>query len=188
MKRIHNRKTLLLLAALVLVVTVSVGGTIAYLIDSTESVTNTFSPASAPNNVEESFDGAVKNDVKVKNTSTSDVKEYIRVKVLFTWQDANGNILPDTPAEGTDYSLTWETGTGYKWFYCKDDGFYYFADPVDAGYSTDVLFTNCKQLKKAPVDGYALHVEIISQSIQAEPTTAVVDSWKVSVNGTTISK
>ena len=55
-----------------------------------------------------------------------------------------------------------------------------------------MLITECKPLKAAPVAGYTLHVEILAQSIQAEPDAAVKEAWGVTVtntNGTkTISK
>ena len=45
MKRMRKTKTILVLAMVVLVLACAVGGTIAFLIDTTGAVTNTFTPA-----------------------------------------------------------------------------------------------------------------------------------------------
>lgn len=165
-----KKKTILMLAAMALLLTVTVGSTIAYLWTSTPGVTNTFTPASSGTKIEENFDGSVKNNVQIKNTG--DVKSYIRAAVVITWQNATGEVLSVVPAAGTDYQITWQTDG-----WTKKDNFYYYNTPVEPGDSTSVLFTDCKPLKAAPKDGYALHVEIIAQSIQAEPISAVTDAW-----------
>lgn len=165
-----KKKTILMLAAMALLLTVTVGSTIAYLWTSTPAVTNTFTPASSGTEIEEDFNGNVKNNVKIKNTG--DVKSYIRAAVVITWQNATGEVLSEVPAADKDYQITW-TPEGWT----KKDNFYYYNTPVEPGDSTSVLFTACKPLKAAPKDGYTLHVEIIAQSIQAEPSYAVTEAW-----------
>lgn len=167
-----KKKMILMLAAMALLLTVTVGSTIAYLWTSTPAVINTFTPASSGTTIEEDFKGNVKNNVQIKNTG--DVKSYIRAAVVITWQNATGEVLSEVPVKGTDYSITW---TKAGWTDLQSDGFYYYNTVVEPGKSTGVLFTDCKPLQAAPEDGYALHVEIIAQSIQAEPISAVTDAW-----------
>lgn len=171
MKRKMNRKAILAVALIVLLLTVAVGTTVAYLVDWTDSITNTFTATELPNEVVENFEGNTKKDVKIKNNGN--ISAYIRAKVVVTWQDANGKVLKDVPVQGTDYTISYSDG---KWS-LKGDGFWYYSEPVAGGASTDNLFTDCKPLKKAPVEGYTLHVEVLAQSIQAEPSSVVKTEW-----------
>ena len=180
----NMKKMLVLLTALIVVLCAAVGGTVAYLATSTGSVTNTFTPTSVSTDIDEKFEDNVKKDVKVKNTNEVDV--YIRAAVVITWQNGEGTVLGQAPIAGTDYDITW---TMDQWIGPENDGYYYYTKSVSKDNTTGVLFTDCTPLKAAPVDGYTLHVEIISEAIQAEPTSAVEGAWGVTVasNGT-ISK
>lgn len=174
-----TKKMLVLLTALIVVLCAAVGGTVAYLVTSTGPVTNTFTPSKVTTEIDEKFNEKVKNEVKIKNKG--DVDAYIRAAVVITWQDANGVVLGQKPVAGTDYLITW---TLNDWTALNSDGYYYYTNPVSAnGGTTGVLFTECKPVKPAPVDGYTLHVEIISEAIQAEPTSVVTGAWGVSVDG-----
>lgn len=168
----HSKKTILLLVSLVIVLVAVVGTTIAYLVTNTDPITNTFKPSEVTTEIDESFNGDVKNDVKVKNTG--DVEAYIRAAVVVTWQNDDGQVYPTAPAEGTDYIVTW-TMDGWA----KSGNYYYYKTPVAAGESTDVLLTGCKPVEgKAPTD-YHLVVEILAQAIQANPKSAVTEAWEV---------
>lgn len=168
------KKTLLIVAAVAALLAVAVGSTIAFLVDNDGPVVNTFEPSKVPSEVEEKFEGNVKNDVKIKNKGNIDA--YIRAAVVFTWQNEKGEVYPETLKAGTDYSITW---TKTNWF--EKGGYYYYENKVAPGKTTEELFTNCKPLRAAPADGYTLHVEIIGSAIQAEPDTAVKSAWSVNV-------
>lgn len=170
--------------ALALVLTLSVGGTIAYLITNTSAITNTFTPSYVDCLVDESFNGNVKTNVSVKNNG--DTEAYIRATVIVTWQDAAGNVYAQAPVKGTDYSISFANGTG--WDTDTIDGYYYYTLPVTASQKTGILISECKPLTNAPAEGYTLSVEILAQAIQSTPIKAVTDSWGVTANGTTISK
>ena len=174
MKRI-NKKVILLAVSLVLILSAAIGGTVAYLIDQTGSITNTFTPAKVTPQVTEDFGNNVKNNVQI--TNTGDIPAYIRVKVVVTWKDAQGNVYGAAPVLGTDY--TWQI-PGTDWVK-GSDGFYYYTKPVPADEKTSILLTDCKPVAgKAPA-GYSLSVDIHAQAIQAEPTTAVISAWGVTV-------
>lgn len=166
------KKSLVLLTAMVVLLCAVVGGTVAYLVTATDPVTNTFTPTSSSTSIEEDFNGKVKNNVKI--TNTGDVDVYIRAAVVVTWQNDAGTVLGQAPKEVSDYTIDW---TMNDWIGPKNDGYYYYTKSVSKDNTTGVLFTDCKPLKAAPVDGYTLHVEIISEAIQAEPTTAVQEAW-----------
>ena len=175
MKRI-NKKVILLAVSLLLILSAAIGGTVAYLIDQTGSITNTFTPAKVTPGINENFENNVKNNVKI--TNTGDIPAYIRVKVVVTWKDAQDNIYGAAPVLGTDY--TWTMPENSKWF--LKGGFYYYSEPVAAQGTTEILFTGCELMDgvKAP-EGYSLSVDIHAQAIQAEPTTAVISAWGVTV-------
>ena len=66
-----NRATVLLMAILVLIGVVA-GSTVAYLIDKTDRVANTFEYAKVSCEITENFDKTTKRNVQVKNTGTTD--------------------------------------------------------------------------------------------------------------------
>lgn len=170
------KKSLVLLTAMVVLLCAVVGGTVAYLVTATDPVTNTFTPSSLETEIEEKFSNNVKSDVKI--TNTGNVKAYIRAAVIVTWQNTDGTVYGVVPKLGEDYSYT---GAESGWTGPASDGYYYYTSPVEPRSETSVLIQSCKPQKAAPADGYTLHVEIISEAIQAEPTTAVHDAWGVTV-------
>lgn len=166
------KKSLVLLTAMVVLLSAVVGGTVAYLVTATDPVTNTFTPTSLKTEIKEDFKDNVKKNVTIKNTG--DVKAYIRAAVIVTWQKADGTVYGVAPKAGVDYSYT---GAASGWTGLASDGYYYYTSPVAPGSATSALIQSCAPLKAAPADGYTLHVEIISEAIQAEPTTAVYEAW-----------
>ena len=170
MKRI-NKKVILLAVSLLLILSAAIGGTVAYLIDQTGSITNTFTPVKVTPGINENFENNVKNNVKI--TNTGDIPAYIRVKVVVTWKDKEDNVYGAAPVLGTDY--TWQI-PGTDWVK-GSDGFYYYTKPVPAGEKTSVLLTACQPVAGRAPAGYSLSVDIHAQAIQAEPTTAVTSAW-----------
>lgn len=177
------RKSTILLVSMFLILGIAVSSTVAYLVTQTTKVTNTFTPSVVTTEVvEEGENSNTKTNVKIKNTG--DTTAYIRAAVAITWQDENGNILGQIPEAGTDYRITWSTDGWEK----SLDGFYYYKSPVRSVVEssndcyTNVLITECKPLKAAPVAGYYLAVEIISSGIQSNPTSVVTTEWSSGVN------
>ena len=58
-------KTIVLLIAVVALLAVAVGGTLAYLITSTNSIVNVFTPAIESTEIKEEFNGTSKSSVKI---------------------------------------------------------------------------------------------------------------------------
>lgn len=176
-----KKKTILMLATMVLLLTVTVGSTIAYLVTSSGPVENKFTPSYVTSKVNEKFNQTTKEKVKIQNTGNTSA--YIRAAIVITWKDAEGNnTLPDQPGTG-DYSMTlgdgWTEGS---------DGFYYWKDKVASGAETGVLITECKQTKQYE-DGRRLCVEIIGSAIQSEGGAVTVGAdggWTIA-NPTTSS-
>ena len=175
-KRVLKRRRLtpLAAAALLMVLVMSVGGTLAWLTAHTSAITNTFTVATPGVKIEEGFDKQTKSNVQVKNTG--EVEAYIRVALVPTWEDENGNAVAE-PASLDDLSITW--GNSGKWLKGKD-GYWYYKEPVAPGYSTEVL------LEKATVtteNGYHMNLQVMADSIQADPTRAVTAMWGTAKGG-----
>ena len=180
LRRNKSKKKWMLLVSLVMLLTITMGGTLAYITTSDDPVKNIFTTSQVPISVQEDpFDGTVKNNVKIQNDGNTDA--YIRAAVVVTWKDSSGNVYGIKPEVGVDYQVTFPGDTG--WVYREADGFYYYTASIAPNNQTGVLLTNCKPLKSAPADGYTLCVEIVAESVQAKGVDngvkAVVKAWGV---------
>lgn len=176
-KQTGLKKSAILLAAFVLIFTVSAGATLAYIIDSTNGVTNIFTPSKVACDVtEDNFTSTSKEGVAVKNSGDTDA--YIRAAIVVTWKDdVGGNVYGKAPVLGTDYTL--ELGSS-KW--AKIGDYYYYQGSVAPNNSTEDLIKKCTPKAKCENNIYQLSVEILAEAIQAEPIDAVQEAWGVTVN------
>lgn len=185
-KRARKRalaRPVLLALSLVLVLGLSVGGTLAYLVTSTGDVTNTFTPGellTPP--TEDPFDGDEKTNVVVTNSNDSAVAAYVRATWTINWVVGKGETAQIVaPAKASDYNIVvansgWSKGS---------DGFYYWHEPVEPGEETGALIESLTANNDAApdVEGVHLQATIITQTIQADPVDAIEDAeWPVIVN------
>lgn len=157
-----KKKTILMLATMVLLLTVTVGSTIAYLVTSSGPVENTFTPSKVTSAVEEEFTPGsnIKENVTIRNTG--DTNAYIRAVIVITWKDKDGYTMPEVPVAGTDYTIEINETA---WTLSK--GFYYYKEAVAPGASTKNLIEKCESIGNY-TDGRALCVEVIGSAIQSE--------------------
>lgn len=167
----------MLVPALVLLLTLSVGGTVAFLIAKGNPVRNEFTPSAVSCQVVEEFNGEAKTDVAIQNTG--DTEAYIRAAIVVTWKAAEGgNIYAVKPKENVDYTITLNDT---DWV-LSSDGFYYHKSPVAAGGTTQELIKNCyPETGKVPA-GYGLNVEILGSAIQSVPDSVVTSVWSSGVS------
>ena len=179
-KKNKHRLTPLVILTFALVLTLSVGGTVALLFTATDPVENIFVPARLYTEVQEDFDQEVKENVVIRNGVTigdsfvpSEADVYIRVALIPTWEDDDGNVIA-LSASLKDLNIIW----GADW-YEHTDGFYYFTEKVAAGDSTGELIVSAEVDKSSNgyKAGYHMNLQILAQSIQAEPITAVTEAW-----------
>ena len=181
-KKRTNKRIIMLLASLMLLVGVAVSGTIAYLTDQTSDVENIFTPVATTTEIDEEIESGVKKNVKV--TNTGDISAYIRATVIISWVDPDGSsvVYAGMPAAETDYEM--KIPVDSKWVK-GSDGFWYYTEPVAVESSTGVLLTDCRPLETANIpEGASLSVEILAQSVQAQGvdangTKAVVLAWGI---------
>lgn len=174
-KRSRAKKPLAALVALVLIIGAVVGGTLAYLAARTDAIVNTFNPAKVDIRIDENFDGTTKENVKITNTGDTDV--YIRATYVVTWKDAGGNVYPEQPQQGVDYTISLNLEQG--WFYYN--GYYYYTAPVAPHASTGVLIDLCTPVAEKTPEGYTLSVNVLASAIQSVPAEAVGQAWGVSI-------
>lgn len=158
----ESKKSLTALIALILIICLAVGGTVAFIVTQTQAVKNTFTPADVKVDIQEDFDGSVKKNVNVKNTGDTDA--YIRVKLVSNIQDNDGNVLRAAPLGEISLNSDWIDG---------GDGCYYYKNVVEVGQSTSNLLAEGASIKLT--DGQV--VEVLAEGIQAMPKQAVIDAW-----------
>lgn len=170
-RRGTKRLTTLLLSGLLLV-TLIVGGTVAYLVTQVTPVTNTFTPSHVTCRVDEKFDGKEKKDVNVINTGDTDA--YIRVKLVTYRVNKDGqhiggmaSVPPFTP------------GTNWKEY----NGYYYYTLPVAPnGKPVNALIDSIElEDHYDDADGGKQVIEVMAEAIQSGPEKAVGESWGVSI-------
>ena len=107
-------RSLALLIALVLLAAAGVGATVAFLHMKTDSIQNDFTYGKVSCEVLESFekedDFYEKRDVRIKNTGNTDA--YIRVLLVFTWKDQDGNVFVNRPEVDRDYQINLALSNG----------------------------------------------------------------------------
>ena len=172
------RKTATLLVAIVLLLGVAVGTTVAYLIDRTEKIENKFEYAKTDVTVTEELTGTTKSNVQVKNKSNIPV--YIRATYVANWVDKDGNIVTSVP---DGYEITERRENPNSTWVKGADGYFYYPTPVQPNSSTAGSLLTYKVQYPANVTPpeYTLSVEILATAIQSEPTDAVVKAWGVTV-------
>lgn len=173
--RRSKARIVLLLCCVAVAGLLGVQGTISWLTTKTESVQNTFTPASVNCTVHESFDGTDKSDIRVENTGNTTA--YVRVRLLTYRVNATGDRIGGTAEIPTDLKL------GTDWF--KYNDCYYYRLPVEPGAVTPTaLFTSAITLKEVynDADGGKQVIEVLAEAVQSAPAQAVNDAWGLTVN------
>lgn len=172
-----GKKAVILLILTVALALGAVGGTLAFIVTYTHSLTNVFTPA--------------KVDITVTGNQVSnsgDVPVYVRAAVVVNWVDEKGAIVANAPKVGENYDYTIDFNTAGGWFQASD-GFWYYKNPLPAGDPAPKLINGVTQ--KNTTSSYTLSVEILSAGIQAAPTEAVEKAWlavEVADDGVTLQK
>lgn len=166
-----------LVICLILLLMISVGGTIAFVVTHTSEIRNTFTESVVKCEVDETFENNVKSNVSIKNTG--DTTAYIRAFVNVTWMNESGQVASVSP-KSTDYMIEYSTSGWLK----GSDGYYYYSLPVQPNDKTAVLINSCQLLETASApDGYYLSVEIVCSAIQSTPESVVSNIWHVQLSG-----
>lgn len=165
LRRLRRRKSLqnaLVLVLALLVLTLSAGSTLAYIMEKTDGVENTFTPAQVTCEVQ--------NNLSVKNTSN--IKAYIRAMVVVNWVDkSTGGVYGIAPI----YTATMADG----WSQDSDTGIYYYNTPVDPSDTIPAPAAISGISENPNEDKYECIIEVVAEAIQAEGlnATSAQDAW-----------
>jgi hypothetical protein len=148
-----NKRSVALLISLAVLLTAAVGATLAYILDKTDPVVNSFTPSRVACEVTENGD-------VYTVSNTGDTQCYVRVAVVVTQQN-NGVISAVNPKYAITPGDNWKLGT---------DGYYYYTKPLAVGEDTLGITVTV-----TAADGYTASVEIVASAIQA--TSDAVSDW-----------
>ena len=123
-----SKKPLTLFVALVLLLTLAVGGSLAWLV-SNDDVTNSMEPGNVPITINETLNGTSKTSVTI--TNNGNIQAFIRVAIIANAVDKNGDIIVGPAPTYTVDSRKWTQIGDY----------YYYNGIVEPSDTTDPLFT-----------------------------------------------
>lgn len=164
-------KSLTLIISLVALCAVAVGGTLAWLFDSSGKLENKFYVPDAEIEIKENFDGSEKTDVGVKNTGEAEV--YVRVMLVETWRNASNQVV--AKPDGAVVNYVW----GNRDWVQGSDGYYYYTKPLAVGATTPNLIDSATCT--VPEGAALMDLEVVAQGIQSMPKDAVEEAWGVTV-------
>ncbi len=169
--RRSGKLTAVLIAA-ALISALAIGGTIAWLTDTTDGIANTFNPSAVTCEVTETFNGTHKSNVNVKNTG--DAEAYIRVKLVTYRTNGDGQHIGGA-AELPSFTL------GKNWV--EYGGCYYYTLPVAPGEKPAANLTDRINLTDGytDADGGYQSIDVMAEAIQSTPAKAVGEAWNVSI-------
>lgn len=154
--------------AVLLLAALSIGGTVAWLTSRTGAIANTFSPAHVSCEVTENFNGTVKTQVNVKNTS--DIPAFVRVKLVTYRTNDQGQHIG-----GVSKLPTFTLGTDWE----EHGGYYYYTHPVAPGASPAANLAESITLTAsyADADGGHQSMDVMAEAIQSVPAAAITTAW-----------
>lgn len=167
-----SKKPLTLFVALVLLLTLAVGGSLAWLV-SNDDVTNSMEPGKVPITINETLNGTSKTSVTITNNGNIDA--YIRVAVVANAVDENGDIIVDTAPTYTVDSSKWTQIGNY----------YYYNGVVEPKGATAPLFTGDVSFANGEINILAESIQVLG-GVSGDGK-ASVDAWGVVYNTTTNS-
>lgn len=177
LKKTRRRKPRTLILSIILILSLAVSGTLAYIVARTDNVQNQFEPAFVTCRVN------ANNDNTFDVTNTGNVDAYIRAAIAVNWMDEQGNVRGIAPSS-SDYKLT---VNAVDWWQDTGTGYYYYKDSVIPDGVTSDLVTSFGVAANVTVPtGYVLSVEVVAEAIQADGDTdnggvpAYQNAWDIS--------
>jgi len=171
-KAVRTGRLTTMVIATVLLLALTIGGTLAWLSTKDAPITNTFNPSKVACEVTESFNGKVKSNVNVKNTS--DIPAFIRVKLVTYRTNDQGQHIG-----GVSELPTFTPGAGWV----KNGDYYYYIHPVEPGASPTANLAESITLTESYTDPDGGHqsMDVMAEAIQSVPEEAVKAAWGFSI-------
>ena len=173
-RRLVWRREFVLLCSIVVLVLGMVGGSLAYLLDHTEDVKNTFVVPEIDVTIPEDFDGLEKKNVQVENKCEFPV--FARATYVAYWQNDEGEVYSEVP----EIDVIINTG---NWTQNANDGYWYcnkiLAAKNETGAKSPVFIESAKLSSgaQAPSEEYHLVIDVIAEVVQSSPAAAAQQVW-----------
>ncbi len=198
-RRRISKRTGTVMLSLLLLLTFTIGGTLAYLATDTKPLENIFSPSEVTCTVDDKVDeNNVKTNIVV--TNTGDVNAFIRVKLLSYRVNVHGQIIGGTAS--VNYTPPQNSG-----WVKHTDGLYYYTSPVKPEESPltplasgvdgdsiqleefDMKFDENGDKLSGDLEGGRQVIEVVAEAVQSDgvivqngkPVPAVTDAWGIPV-------
>ena len=177
-----HRKSLLAAILVVILLTSTVSGTIAYLKTQTGTVTNTFKPTQVDTEVQETIAGNEKTFIGVTNPQNDkSIPAYVRIAIAGNWCDDQGNIVKEWHPTFNYNDSDWVKAEVVE----GELAYYYYKYILEVGDTTENLLGEGESISMVSAEigyeGLHLEVTVMQQAIQAEPASAVESVWPVQV-------
>ena len=173
-----------LLALTILLVAAAIGGTVAFIIDRTAPMENTFGSATVDS--EPVVTTGANGETLVAAKNTGDVPAYVRIAMSVSWMktDENGKVTEVhaiEPILNDSYRIEFAADDADHWVFGRD-GFIYYTKPLEAGATTCTAITfSAIEGAVPPAEGFDLSLGVVTSAIQSDPVEAVIESWGVTV-------
>lgn len=161
--------------ATVLLLALTIGGTVAWLTSKTSDITNTFTPSQVACAVNEFFNEATGEKSQVNVTNVGDTDAFIRVR-LVTYRTNDSKLHIGGAAEVPAFT----PGNGWV----KYGDYYYYTKPVAPNEKPESDLISRIQLESVytDADGGYQAMDVMAEAIQSEPAEAVGQAWGVSIS------
>ena len=156
--------------ATVLLLALTIGGTVAWLTSKTSDITNTFTPSQVACAVNEIFKEATGEKSQVNVTNVGDTDAFIRVR-LVTYRTNDSKLHIGGAAEVPVFT----PGNGWV----KYGDYYYYTKPVAPGEMPENALIESIPLKMEYQDADGGHqaMDVMAEAIQSQPEAAVKEAW-----------
>ncbi|MEG0978558.1 MAG: TasA family protein [Oscillospiraceae bacterium] len=181
LKQTGKLKMYALIISAILIVTVAIGGTMAWLSDS-QTINNSFSVSKVKCEVRQDVSGTSRENVVVENTG--EIDGFVRAVIVLSWVDSEGNTVPQQ-VKDSDFTMDLNSAEWFK----ASDGFYYYRSKLVPQGKTHNLINSFTVNDTSGTS--TLKLEVVAASIQANPKTAVEEAWSavlVDASGNLINK
>ncbi|SCJ39925.1 alternate signal-mediated exported protein%2C CPF_0494 family [uncultured Clostridium sp.] len=165
---IKNKAVLLLCTTIILVASI-LNSSYAFFIDK-DKVVNKFQTGKIDVDIKEEFDPSIgKKEVWIENPSATD--SLVRVSISGRWIDPN-NEYTVIPEGNNLVELKFAENYNENWYYCQEDGYYYYKDVLKGKVATEILLEkvifNDEEISKDKIyEGKEYKVEIKAEAVQA---------------------
>ena len=171
-ERKGKKKAVYIAVSLAFILSLTIGGSLAWLKAETPALTNSFNAACGGTDITEEITGTEKTSVRVINKGT--VPSYVRAAVTINCIDEEGKVL-SSQTQAIKYNEAY-------WQYL--DGFYYYRGVVEPNGETENLLAEKLDFDGKTVDIFAQTIQAAGQfSLDGVPVSSTRFAWGVDFDG-----